>query len=612
VLVPLTPLVSLDLQSRDLLARLLPRGPAPDTVAIIGIDERIPYVLPETYASLTERLVVEAGARVVVLSLPRSFSKPVRLGTAESCADDYYCPLKTVIARHSGRIVLEAVPANGQVDIFNTLIPFDERTLTYPVEPGELVGVRQFLADSDGIVRHTQTEQILRRSDNNALESFFSTDFLAARKYLGRSPRHLGPSERIRLFGSGHAFTEFGFEQICPPQLEENDRCAPLGDRPLLEKLRGRVVLVGSVDENLDATAVLTPFGDMDALDLHANLIAGLITGQRDRQLPTGLDIALVICFGLVCGWVLADRRARVAGIALLVGYLLLVFALAQSPLALLLPVVPPLATFVFTGNTLYYLRRVQAERERRAAQEAELDRLRRAEREAVLNQAKKLLFRVATDIHDRPLQEMKLVMDNLEELLLDLPSQSEAARTIDRALADLQVVGREIRLELNDLRSVATKLEITPSLKNGLHAGILAELERLVASGELRLVVEREIFPLIEPTADSRWLDAREDLFRFFKEAMTNVVRHAQANGATWVKVSLHQQGEQAALVVENDGPPLGEASVGGGYGTKVMNTIAGELPGGTWERVNREGSGVRVRLIWQMGAAPVNADVH
>lgn len=595
--VPLTPLVSLDLQSRDLLSRLAPRGAVPAEVVLVGIDARTGYVLPITYASLLDRLFKEAGAKVVVLSLPTNFSKPA--------GSDYYEPLREVVARYSARLVLESVPANGKVDVYSNLLPFDNSRLTYSVEPDQVVGVRQFLTDSDDIVRHTRTEQNLRRQDSGTFETFFSTDFLAARKFLGRSPRSVGLHERIHMFGPDRTFTEFALEQICPPQLALDDACAPVATPGLLDRLRGKIVLVGNVDDHQDATTLDTPFGTMDALDLHGHLVANLLTGRTERQLAPVLDILLTIGFGILSGWVLTVPRARVASLGLLALYALLTIGLALANPALLLPVVPPLAAFVFAGNTLFYLRRVQATQDRLATQEEELNRLRRAEREAVLNQAKKLLFRVATDIHDRPLQELKLVMDNLEALLIELPSQSSIAETVDRSLADLQNVGRSIRLELNDLRSVAEKLEITPALKNGLHAGLHAELDRLIDSGELRLTVERAIFPLVEPTADSRWLDQREDLYRFFKEAIANAMRHGQTGGATWLGVHLHQQDDGAELRIENDGPPLGIANHSGGYGTKIMNTIAGELMSGRWERVNRSDGGVRVRLFWQMPTA-------
>ncbi|MBC7880165.1 MAG: CHASE2 domain-containing protein [Anaerolineae bacterium] len=595
--IPLTPLVSLDLQSRDWFARLQPRAAAPKEIAIVGISSQTNYVLPATYASLIERILGQGRAKVVLLSLPNEYSRPA--------GNDYYDPLKRAIARYKDRLVLEGVPTSQglerSVDIFSNLLPFDNRELAYSVDPSQIVGIREFLRDPDEIVRRTQLQNNLKRSDSGIFETFYSADFLAVRQYAGHSPRLLNGQDRLYLFESDRDFANIPFKTLCPLQKDLEDRCGKLADPKILAGLRDHIVLVGNVGDHPDALIVNTMIGPMNAVALHGNIIAGLLTGRRWQYLPQGLEILLVFGFSLVSGLALGMRRRSIS-IALVLGYVALTFGAAVQPSGLLLPIVPSLAAFVFIGNTLFYFRRSEATRLRLAAQEAELERLRRAEREAILNQAKKLLYRVATDIHDRPLQELKLVMDQLEDQLIDLPTESALAIALDRCIVELQEVGRSIRLELNDLRTVAAKLEITPTLKAGLHAGIETELDRLIANADLQLRVERHISPLIEPTADSQWLDAREDLFRFFKEVITNVLRHAQPKGATWVAIALTQTGLQATLKIENDGPPLGVASTSGGYGTKVLNTIAKELPDGNWERQERKEGGVTVTLHWNM----------
>jgi signal transduction histidine kinase len=611
LLVPLTPLASLDRQSRDWLSRWQVQTPLPEAVTIVGIDgeledrrtsdRRLPdfYLEPDTYAVLLERLLGDAKAKAVLLALPRSFNKVSGIGEQDR-------RLRAVIDRYNGRVVLEAVPFNGEVDIFNNLLPYgDDLRLTVPLE--QMVGVRQFLEDPDGIVRRSRTGINLERTDSGGIQTFFSVDFLAVRKFLGRSPRGFGPDERIHYYGPAGTFERYPVERICPPDPLQG--CSPVKDSAVLKRFAGKLVIVGHVDGHPEASIVQTPFGPMDALNVHANLAANLLQGRADRMLPPLWDLLLILGFGVLSGWCLDQRYARWLAPALLVGFAAVMLAASRAEPTLLLPVLPPLAAFVFTGNTLFYLRARAATRARLTAQQEEINRLRRAEREAILKQAKKLLFRVATDIHDRPLQELKLVMDNLEELLLILPAPSPEAHAVDEALAALQQVGRAIRVELNDLRQVAAKLEITPSLKDGLHAGLHAELDRLLDAGELTLTVERDIMPLEEPSADSTWLDAREDLFRFFKEALVNVIRHAQPHGAGWLRVELAQQGYTAHLVVENDGPFLTASATGGGYGTKIMNTIAGELPGGSWQRTDRAQGGVTVALSWRMPTAAAAA---
>lgn len=620
-LVPWTPLASLDWLGRDLLAQLWPR-PIPEQIVLLGIDGRMgksertgPDFYPEraSYAALLERLLGEAKAKVVLLSLPNGFVLPQRVE-----GDDLDQPLRKVIDRYNTRVVIESVPANGQIEVFNHLLTLRD-DLEYKVSPEVLVGVRQFLADPDGTVRHTRTEVILRRRDSGAAERFFSSDYLAVRKFLGRSVPPIYEQDRIHFFGPEQTFTEYGIEEVCPPDPLEG--CGNLKDRSILKRFTGKIVLVGIVDGYQDTPEESTPSGKMDALDLHANIIAGLLSGTVDRQLPLWIDGLVTVLVGLAGGWALSTRRAAWASGGVILLYAALLLALSVPHSSLMLPVIPPLAAFACTALTLGGLAFTRQTRSRLKAQEEELNRLRRAEREAILNQVKKLLYRVATDIHDRPLQELKLVMDQLEQLLFELPEQASKAQVgkrLDQALVSLQNVGRGIRVELNDLRQVAAKLEITPALKNGLHAGLHSELDRLVESGELHLNIERAIKPLIEPSADSQWLDEREDLFRFFKEALNNAIRHGQARGATKLRVELAQTGALACLVVENDGPaqlPASEQSATvltpegspddparGGYGTKVMNTIASELLAGKWERVFMPDGGARVVLLWQM----------
>jgi len=176
----------------------------------------------------------------------------------------------------------------------------------------------------------------------------------------------------------------------------------------------------------------------------------------------------------------------------------------------------------------------------------------------------------------------------------------------------------------------MAEKLEITPELQAGLDKGIQQRLQQLVSTGELTLKVESRLQPLLEPE-DSNWLDTREDIFRFFKEAIANVIRHAQPpNGtATTVTVSLSQVGTQRSagessggcvelaqctLSVENDAiesviPESSRRShPSGGYGTKLMNTIAAELPGGYWERVPLANGGMQVTLTWSLRTTAEN----
>ena len=195
--------------------------------------------------------------------------------------------------------------------------------------------------------------------------------------------------------------------------------------------------------------------------------------------------------------------------------------------------------------------------------------------------------------------------MDGIELLAVNNPTIN-----YNPLLDKLEAVGRDLRDQPRNTRTMAEELEITPELHTGLDRGILQHLQYLVCSGELTLKVEERLQPLLELESNSTWIDAREDIFRFFREAIANVIRHAQPpNGtATRITVSLAQQGVKCTLVVENDATqpePLESTNRkkhSGGYGTKLMATVAAELPDGYWERIPLANGGMQVILTWSL----------
>jgi signal transduction histidine kinase len=239
--------------------------------------------------------------------------------------------------------------------------------------------------------------------------------------------------------------------------------------------------------------------------------------------------------------------------------------------------------------------------------QQCEIDRLQTVEQTAVISQARKLMHRLASDIHDGPLQELKLIMDRLELLQIESPQLP-----IDPILDHLSTLGTHLRQHLSQTRAIA--LTITPELRDGLAQGIQTRLTQLTQSGELTLRVIQHLHPLEEPTLNSLWLEAREDIYRFFNEAIHNVILHAQPphGTASQITVTLEQQNTHCTLTLENDGAPIDPAVFEptpqqrqrGGYGTKLMDTIAAELPEGSLQRIPLEPGGLCVRLTWNQGS--------
>lgn len=173
---------------------------------------------------------------------------------------------------------------------------------------------------------------------------------------------------------------------------------------------------------------------------------------------------------------------------------------------------------------------------------------------------------------------------------------------SFDKLLVQLEGIGKGIRDQLNDVRTLADKLDISPALKEGLHRGIQVYLESLTSAGLLKLPLHCQIQPLEE--ANTRdWFDAREDILRFLREAVANIIGHAQPpkGTATFVEITLDQREQQCHLVVINDGVEVAPSHQGG-YGTKAMNTIARYLPKGSWQRIHLPDGRIRVELRWEM----------
>ncbi|MFS8803036.1 CHASE2 domain-containing protein, partial [Synechococcus sp. R60.2] len=388
---------------------------------------------------------------------------------------------------------------------------------------------------------------------------------------------------------------------------------------------RDKIVLVGFVGGYPETFPVRTADGSqIAAVELQAQVLSSLLTGEVYQSVPGGVAVAVVLLLGVGTGLLLVlyrpPLRSRqrcgallspwgwkqqqfllrpVVGLAVYEGWAVAQFLLGRW----VWPLVLPALASGLTGVSLLLTLVIVENQERLLAQQQELERLRRAEQEAAIDQARKLLYRVATDIHDRELQELKVVMDNLESLQWQQHQGKAPDPTVyDHLLEQLERIGRGIRNQLNDVRTLAAKLRISPSLREGLHRGIEIYLDELIQSGSLTLSVERQLQPLQEPNT-GEWFDQREDILRFLREAIGNVIAHVQPpkGNASFVKVSLAQTERHCCLSVVNDGIEYAPG-LSGGYGSKAMNTIARYLPKGSWHRTRTPEGHTHVELHWEM----------
>ncbi|GAC1493401.1 MAG: hypothetical protein NVS2B14_06540 [Chamaesiphon sp.] len=439
-----------------------------------------------------------------------------------------------------------------------------------------------------------------------ALEKFYQASSNQAGLSSLFSLQSLSPLQ-VNFWGPPDTFPSINFQLQCSSQIEL-EQCHGVFDSQSLQKLRDKLVLVdlpeGRVSERYSER---TPYGEISIAEVQANLIASVMTHSFLRTAPKDADSIITTLGFILMSLYIANRfnkpKKQLIHLADLWFFLGLIgIYLGLSLLLLwqgfLLPLSIPILGWIGTGSsvTTYLMFRQSVQQRQKLA-----------ERQAVLLQARKLLHRVASDIHDGPLQELKLVMDQLELLNIHHPSLP-----IDPLVDRIEAIGLALRNQLSNTRIIAEKLEIAPELQFGLAQGIHQWLQQLIDAGELTLKVNQHLQPLREPKSDSAWLDAREDIFRFFREAIANAIRHAQApNGtATQVAIYLSQEGTQCNLVIENNGTllvltdleDLDKKLKTGGYGTKLMTTIASSLPNGGWERVPLEKGGMRVTLRWRM----------
>jgi len=619
------PLVGkLELRIQDNLTRLHKRSVLPKEILLVTIDRSIPRPEHNFYAELVRGLIAK-GAKVVVLNFPNSIRRPLDSRLENS--------LKQAIEKYSDQIVLvtyinrRSHPLPSVLSVYHHLLPFDRQSIKPLIAPEQVHG---FFESEVGVKDLTSpARQAHLAGDFHYVEDFHRTHqvksvaAIALEKFSSplANPAIVQIIENentpltkiainINFWGPAGTFPRLKVSSICAPAAPLN-RCSVTPAHQVTQQVRHKLVLIDLPKEYLTSLGVLSPFGErMSVGEVQANLIASLMTNSYLRTTPKWLNYTVntlgAVCLGLLVTAGIVERPAQsirskiwLSG-GILGGYtgLSLLAAWQGSIVPLATPILIWLGSGVLVAVCLQLVwKQHQLHQQRQAL----------AKRQAVLLQARKLLHRVVTDIHDGPLQELKLVMDGIELLAINHPTVNP-----NPLLDKLEAVGRELRAQLGNTRLMAEKLAVTPELEAGLDRGMRQHLQQLVKSGELTLRIRDNLHPLLEPESDSSWLDAREDIFRFFKEAIANVICHAQPpNGfATEIVVGLNQRGTQCTLLIENNAiqpaastlESTNRRKLSGGYGTKLMATIAAELPDGYWERIPRADGGMQVRLTWTL----------
>jgi PAS domain S-box-containing protein len=191
---------------------------------------------------------------------------------------------------------------------------------------------------------------------------------------------------------------------------------------------------------------------------------------------------------------------------------------------------------------------------------------------------------RIARELHDdlgQQLTALKMDLSSLQQLL-------EGSPTVPPSIvAQLQGMRRLIDTTVGSVRRIAADLR--PVMLDDL--GLLPAIEWLINDFTARYGIEVE--RRIEPGTVDFSRDGATALFRIMQEALTNVVRHAQASR---VAILLAVEGEQCLLRIADDGRGATPDEIEG-HGEKSFGLL------GIRERAHKLGGSISIETAAQRG---------
>ena len=225
-------------------------------------------------------------------------------------------------------------------------------------------------------------------------------------------------------------------------------------------------------------------------------------------------------------------------------------------------------AALALAAAALLHARRVRAqllgERTQAAAMLAGREALAREQATAAERE------RIYADLHD-----------DLGARLLGLVHEAQTPQQADRARALLQ-----------DLRDVVTRSRGTPGTLGDVLADIRAEASQRLAAAGIALHWDA-IGELPDPALDA---GRALHLYRIVREAISNVIRHAQARQ---LRVRVGVRGEAMQVELTDDGSGAGAVAPAGGRGLDTMRERAAELAGAIdWKAGTAGGTKVLLRV--------------
>lgn len=207
---------------------------------------------------------------------------------------------------------------------------------------------------------------------------------------------------------------------------------------------------------------------------------------------------------------------------------------------------------------------------------------------------------RIAADLHDGIGQSLSLIKFSLESA-----AGLVSAGAVEEAAEVLRLLVPKVKDALGEVRSISMGLR--PPMLDDL--GIIATLAWFLREFErtCRAIRLEKDFSIRE---DDVPVQIRVTIFRILQEALSNVVKHADA---TLVRVSLRKGDDALHLLIEDNGQgfdPLDVSIREGsdrGLGLLSMKERA-SLSGARFILESAVGQGTRIRVSWPVDTLPIS----
>ena len=193
---------------------------------------------------------------------------------------------------------------------------------------------------------------------------------------------------------------------------------------------------------------------------------------------------------------------------------------------------------------------------------------------------------RLATDLHDHIGQALAI-----SKIKLGVLQKSMASETMSRSVAEVREL---IEQMIQDTRSLTFELSLPVLYELGFEAAVEWFAKHVRSQHGIQVDVQKDMKPI--PMDD----EIKVLVFRFVRELMMNVVKHAQARRA---RVVITRKGEEVNIKVEDDGVGFDKShyqtiSSNGGFGLFSIRERLHYL-GGRLEVESTDIQGTRVTLM-------------